>query len=467
MWIEDKNKNEVAATSTKETSDKAQISNVSPDSIKSIKKGADTSKFFEKKGWNDVSKKTNEKSDNKEVWKEKHELKLRSREAVLKDMDNITPVELWEWFNEKIAEISAEKWDLTKEGYESAKKEYIKSMKEWDLQQILGNREVENDKEIIVTKDWKEITTSKFKQILEWNKWLQNIEDPELQREIVSMYGPEKTKKYSSYLEDIQKDWKMPETIEEFDKMMNEQVVKRWVEAWKYKLDKDWNLMLDKDWNPIELSKEEKEKLANEIMQKMNTDSEYSKQMKEQMAWNQWISEAQASNIEAEPLNLSWTARERSINLVKHFESFSPQGYWDFKQASRWYGTKAPWIWHKITKEKAQLELENQIDNKYWAYKNFSSQITDKLWPNQIAALTSFLYNLWEWKASILRKPLEDYANWWDIKWVLNVLQTPRYATAWWQTLGWLVRRRKTEAKLFEEWWKTEESNESNTKNKA
>jgi len=69
----------------------------------------------------------------------------------------------------------------------------------------------------------------------------------------------------------------------------------------------------------------------------------------------------------------------------------------------------------------------------------------DKLWDNQKAALTSFIFNLWSWKLNSFQTLLNKYPD--TANQIANKMQ--RYNKAGWNILKWLVSRRKTETKLF------------------
>lgn len=77
--------------------------------------------------------------------------------------------------------------------------------------------------------------------------------------------------------------------------------------------------------------------------------------------------------------------------LIASFEGFSPTSYWDNKQYSWGYGTKAPGPGASITESQARLELWKHIENDY-AYLH--PLIAVSLGNNQWAALLSFSYNL-------------------------------------------------------------------------
>lgn len=160
-----------------------------------------------------------------------------------------------------------------------------------------------------------------------------------------------------------------------------------------------------------------------------------------------WISSWEAREIQPESLadleNFNW--EQKTLALIKHFEWFSPNAFWDYKQWTHWYWTKAEWPWDIITKERATKELQKKVNTEFNLNKYISSEVMDKLWDNQKAALTSFIFNLWSWKLNSFQTLLNKYPD--TANQIANKMQ--RYNKAGWNILKWLVSRRKTETKLF------------------
>jgi GH24 family phage-related lysozyme (muramidase) len=69
---------------------------------------------------------------------------------------------------------------------------------------------------------------------------------------------------------------------------------------------------------------------------------------------------------------------------------------------------------------------------------------------NQIAALSSFEYNLGSWiwnNTANWAKFILDAINRWDLKWAAKWMLA--FNKAWWKVLPWLVKRRNIEAKAL------------------
>lgn len=77
--------------------------------------------------------------------------------------------------------------------------------------------------------------------------------------------------------------------------------------------------------------------------------------------------------------------------LIPEFESFRAHPYWDYRQYSWGYGTRAPGATGTITREKALQEMRAYLTADY---NTLSRLITRSLNANQWAALLSFSYNL-------------------------------------------------------------------------
>jgi GH24 family phage-related lysozyme (muramidase) len=128
------------------------------------------------------------------------------------------------------------------------------------------------------------------------------------------------------------------------------------------------------------------------------------------------------------------------INFIKKHEKFYPKPYWDYKQYSIGYGTKALPSDKEITEGEAERRLLSQVkkhrdavinDGKRWGYK----------WtPDQIDALTSFRYNV----GSLNQLTNNGKRSNKEIS--KKILE---YNKAGGKTLGGLVNRRKFEHMMF------------------
>lgn len=80
-----------------------------------------------------------------------------------------------------------------------------------------------------------------------------------------------------------------------------------------------------------------------------------------------------------------------AADIIASFEGFRANPYWDFKQYSWGYGTKAPGATGTITKSEALAELMQHVQSDY----DYLQQLIHvPLNSNQWAALLSFSYNL-------------------------------------------------------------------------
>ncbi len=80
--------------------------------------------------------------------------------------------------------------------------------------------------------------------------------------------------------------------------------------------------------------------------------------------------------------------------MIKQFEKFSPSSYSDYKQTSIGYGTKARPGERSITKEEADKRLREHVRGTQSYLQRQADKYGYNFTPNQVAALTSFMYNL-------------------------------------------------------------------------
>ena len=352
----------------------------------------------------------------------------KSRREILKRLDWKIKKTLPEWQSiDKIAKI-LKRPDWTEfKNIDEAKDFLREQFLKWEIKD-LNKPLINNSGEVLKDRYWNDITI--FSKTLEKNPilWDINKENPKLAKEIISLYWEKVLDSYQDVLNDLFKKWKLPKTLDEFSSILKEYAVKNSI-------------------NTDELSKTIKSMFDNWVINKQEAQSMVS-----------WISSAEARNIQAESLpdleNLSW--EQKTLALIKHFEWFSSNAFWDYKQWTHWYWTKAEWPWDTITKEWATKELKNKVNKEFNLNNYISSEVMNKLWDNQKAALTSFIFNLWPGKLSSFQWLLSKYPDTADQ--IATKMQ--RYNKAGWNILKWLVSRRKTEAKLF----LTEDENKANDK---
>jgi len=355
-------------------------------------------------------------------WKESSEVAEKSwRREVLKVLDTEILKTLPEWQDiDSIATILKKPDGSSFESKEEAKDFLREQFLKWKLKD-LDTPLLDEDGNVLKDKNWNEITN--YTKALEENPILWDIEknNPELSKEILAIYWKDVLDSYWDILNWLKQDWKLPNNLDEFNNMLKEYAVKD-------------------SSNPEDLKKTIDSMLENWVISSSEAQS---------MA--RWISQAEARNIQAEALpdleSLQW--EEKTLALIKHFEWFSPNAFWDYKQWTHWYWTKADWPNDSISKMEATQELKNKVNSEY----NLKNELTkrwiwdvyEKMWDNQKAALTSFIFNLWPWKLSNFVNLLKNYPQT-----ALKIAdKMERYNKAWWKILKWLVSRRKTESKLF------------------
>lgn len=130
------------------------------------------------------------------------------------------------------------------------------------------------------------------------------------------------------------------------------------------------------------------------------------------------------------------------IATVKDLEKFHPKAYWDYKQYSIGYGTKASGPNEVITEAEAAARLEQEINKSALFVSNFGNTNKYKWGQNQVDALSSFVYNggpgfLTQVTAVGKRSNFE----------ILKAI--PLYNQAGGKVLPGLEKRRKIEADLF------------------
>lgn len=103
------------------------------------------------------------------------------------------------------------------------------------------------------------------------------------------------------------------------------------------------------------------------------------------------------------------------IAQLKKDEGFSPVSFWDFKQWTWGYGTKAPsGPGLPITREDAEIELGTEVDKAIASYHSLFSEVTVDINEVRQHALVNMIYNLGAKGVSNFKNMLREIAksNW-------------------------------------------------------
>lgn len=130
----------------------------------------------------------------------------------------------------------------------------------------------------------------------------------------------------------------------------------------------------------------------------------------------------------------------KAANLIKQFEGFQDKSFWDHKQYTWGYGTKAIGLGLTITKEQAEIELAKEVAPLIKQLQATGVKLTE----NQTIAFISFGYNL---GASVMLKLVNRLKSGETIDAVKKSLLT--YVNASGKPLKGLIDRRKREASFL------------------
>ena len=103
--------------------------------------------------------------------------------------------------------------------------------------------------------------------------------------------------------------------------------------------------------------------------------------------------EAEAAKAQATPSAGVGSISGKLMDKVKEMESFYARAYWDYKQWSIGYGTKAGGAGETITEEAAEKALAAELAQSQAAVDAAAASVGLKLTPGQRDALTSFDFN--------------------------------------------------------------------------
>lgn len=288
-------------------------------------------KEFWKKYWYKEEKEEQKKSINKpNETKEKVKEKLKTRADVLRWSEKI----IWDRINWKLEELWVEKADLSSEKYEKIKGEVMESLDDWDLEEILQEKIANNDENItyeFTWKDWvkKEITESQFNHIQRENPKIKalvaQIDNPEFAKELLAVYSKDELKYFSPILEQLKKDWKTPENLGEFDKILREKLSEA-----KNKSKQDEWLPADTK-SPAQMSSTEMKNIANVVS---SSPTDWTKPEKKETA-NDWLIDRALEQVKDNPVRYALLTKlkadlhineKNNADKIKEFHKTAWQG---------------------------------------------------------------------------------------------------------------------------------------------
>jgi len=82
------------------------------------------------------------------------------------------------------------------------------------------------------------------------------------------------------------------------------------------------------------------------------------------------------------------------VEQLKKDEGFSPISFWDFKQWTWGYGTKAPGVDFKITKEDAEIELREKTEEAIEGFRRLFGATGVEINEVREHALVNMIFNL-------------------------------------------------------------------------
>ncbi len=129
---------------------------------------------------------------------------------------------------------------------------------------------------------------------------------------------------------------------------------------------------------------------------------------------------------------------QKAADFIVTQEGFYSKPYWDYKQYTWGYGTKAPAATGTITKDAARLELIKEIAPRYLKVKDLN--ISD----NAKISLISFGFNVGDKYLDLM---IDRIKKGWSMQEISTKLQ--EYNKAGGVVLAGLVNRRKTEGTLL------------------
>ena len=295
-------------------------------------------------------------------------------------------------------DIAKARKELNEEIYKERKKELDSPLKDknWN---------------ILKDKNWKEITKTKYQDILEKNKNLKKLnskEKPGFAKELLAVYWEKRIKAISPIIEELQKEWKkIPDNLEEFDKLISQ------------KLQKKANEILKQEGSDIDQNKEPNLKVNIWNMSASEIASTYSNLP----AWQErvrWF------------INWPWKAPAEQIKTLNDIISKLPEN----TQVRKWLEEAKWYIW---------LWKQNKMLNAYTA--NWWRPASE--WYYCRAFTNSVVHSMWWdiWKSALSKEALNHWkpVNSQDaLPWDVIVISRHWTDTAW---------NPGTHVWIFLEWW--------------
>ncbi len=140
--------------------------------------------------------------------------------------------------------------------------------------------------------------------------------------------------------------------------------------------------------------------------------------------------------------NTSSDAMDIAADLIKEFEGYYPKAYWDYKQYSIGYGSKAKSKNEVIDKPDAMRRLKQEMKQAQQNVLGIMKKGNYNWSSKQVAALISFAYNIGSINQLTANGTRDD---------ATILAKIPQYRKAGGEVLSGLVKRRTKEAEVFKQ----------------
>ena len=131
-----------------------------------------------------------------------------------------------------------------------------------------------------------------------------------------------------------------------------------------------------------------------------------------------------------------------AADLIKEFEGYYPKAYWDYKQYSIGYGSKAKSKNEVIDKPEAMRRLKQEMKQAQQNVLGIMKKGNYNWSSKQVAALISFAYNIGSINQLTANGTRDD---------ATILAKIPQYRKAGGEVLSGLVKRRTKEAEVFKQ----------------